>query len=312
MVGVEEARREGEGVREWEARRLRAIHGVDQRAPWAVFSHPALGESGAVRVAQAGADSSRFVPGTSSVVWGAAFALCRYLCDATSAHAEAEAEGKGEAEGEGKGEGRDQGWGRGHHAGQATYAETCALARRGVVTRETVAVELGAGLGLVGLAVAALGALRVVVTDAETGLLRANVEGAGLANAACAELCWAAGAHAGGGDAAVNAFRDALPCRPHLIVASDVIYMQGTQDMVKLADTVSALASDDTAVLIAFEERGDWGCVGEFWDAAREAGLEGDSIELGADLEGVGGVGDADRILLRLRKRSPAPAPARR
>ena len=115
-----------------EAEALFKIHGVDQRSAELAFSHPALGgEDAPVRMRQDGSTSKAFVPGTSTVIWPCAYSLGDYLCDATTAYRAKLGDG----------------------VGDATEA-----ARGGAVTADTVAVELGAGLGL-GLTGAAIATL---------------------------------------------------------------------------------------------------------------------------------------------------------
>ena len=147
-----------------EAEALFKIHGVDQRSAELAFSHPALGgEDAPVRMRQDGSTSKAFVPGTSTVIWPCAYSLGDYLCDATTAYRAKLGDG----------------------VGDATEA-----ARVGAVTADTVAVELGAGLGLGGMVAARLGARHVAITDSTPAAASRNVQANGLGNAHVSELCW--------------------------------------------------------------------------------------------------------------------------
>ena len=197
-------------------------------------------------------------------------------------------------------------------------AELAAAARDGVITSETVVVELGAGLGLPGLVCAALGAKAVVLTDAWCEPLRTNVAAAALPNARMEELWWcrsderpvaadddvvpdrSEGASAAD-PTAVETLLRSLPCRPHLILGADICATQPKRDMEALADTMASLAAPYSEVLVGYEDRENWTTLEFFWEAAEFARLDGDSEEL-TTIEGHNACGsDADLMLLNLR-----------
>ena len=152
-------------VKAKEAEALFKIHGVDQRSAELAFSHRALGgDEAPVRMRQDGSTSKAFVPGTSTVIWPCAYSLGDYLCDATTAYKAKLDDGA---------------------AGDATEA-----AAVGAVTADTVAVELGAGLGLGGMVAARLGARHVAITDSTPAAAARNVDANSLGNAHVSELWW--------------------------------------------------------------------------------------------------------------------------
>jgi predicted nicotinamide N-methyase len=338
---------DAEAARVLEMAALFKIHGVDQRSSELLYVHPALGgDETPIRLRQEGSNSSKFVPGTSTVIWPCAYSLGDFLCDATVANRESD---------------------------DPLREDPTHAASLGAITPLTVVVEVGAGLGLAGLVAARLGAKRVSITDATTVAARRNLETSGLTNATVDELWWrragwrrararARGAkkHARAGDALVTERVDWSPAAsrsdddsasesesdeeptnapnadetvsslkesllaclpregdgyPHLIIASDVCYSQGRLEMQMLADTVGALCGDETRVLIVFEDRGDccWGTLQHFWRAAETAGLEGESTPVdailigGAKRKGEGRHNDSERLLLRLRRTRRAP-----
>ena len=141
---------------------------------------------------------------------------------------------------------------------------------------------LGAGLGLVGLTAAALGAQHVLLTDGAPAAARENAEASGLDNVAVAECVW--GRQAAGQWEAVE-----------VVLASDVIYNQGALPMQQLVQAASAMARTGTRWLLAYEHREDWETLDAFWEAARAEGWEGE----GGPVEGW----DEDQLLLDLTKK---------
>ena len=295
-----------------EAEALFKIHGVDQRSAELAFSHPALGgEDAPVRMRQDGSTSKAFVPGTSTVIWPCAYSLGDYLCDATTAYRAKLGDG----------------------VGDATEA-----ARVGAVTADTVAVELGAGLGLGGMVAARLGARHVAITDSTPAAASRNVQANGLGNAHVSELWWrrAAWRRAPKRDGdesesdiddepdevptaedAVKSLLASLPDgrAPHIVIGSDICYSQGKQEMQALVDTLAAMCEPSrTTAYVVFEDRGDccWGTLNYFWTAAESAGLVGDPTPVqdvaidGKKRSGPGRHNDSERLLLRLTKRAAA------
>ncbi|XP_076025881.1 protein N-lysine methyltransferase METTL21A [Genypterus blacodes] len=109
-----------------------------------------------------------------------------------------------------------------------------------------VAIELGAGTGLVGIVAALLGA-KVTITDREPALdflsanVKANLPADPLGSASVSELTWGEGLHrypAGGFD---------------LVFGADIVYLEDT--FVPLLQTLEHLCSDATVVLLSSKIR---------------------------------------------------------
>ena len=264
------------------------IHGVDQRAAFVELRHDALRRADArgaedgpsasrdgVRARQRGSACADFVGDTSSVVWPIALRACARFCDATG-----RARGEGGAEGEGE-----------------TRARTCARAREMVITRETRVLELGSGIGVLGMVLARLGAARVTMSDANVGLCEANANEDGAKNLETKTLLWAR--KDGECWREVCEYGDALEASgglPHLIVGTDLLYSQTRETFSALADTVARLSDEHTAIVIGYEDRGDWESLATFWDVCEEAGLFGEAVPFSDD------DADDDLLLIRLRK----------
>ena len=137
------------------------------------------------------------------------------------------------------------------------------LCRNSSLVKGKRCVELGAGVGLVGMVVAALGA-DVVMTDLEAGLPLLEVNAARSTAAAVggsikvAELFWGNEQHI---DALGRYTFD-------VVLATDVIYHQGADVMTALVHSISELLSPEGACLLCYEFRDDWATVAEFQDAA--------------------------------------------
>ena len=137
------------------------------------------------------------------------------------------------------------------------------LCRNSSLVKGKRCVELGAGVGLVGMVAAALGA-DVVMTDLEAGLPLLEVNAARSTAAAVggsikvAELFWGNEQHI---DALGRYTFD-------VVLATDVIYHQGADVMTALVHSISELLSPEGACLLCYEFRDDWATVAEFQDAA--------------------------------------------
>ena len=93
------------------------------------------------------------------MVWPMCRAVAEAFCDATQRWNTSEGA-------------RDDGRGR-------TRAETCALAKELVITPDTRVIEVGAGIGLLGIVLARIGAKRSTITDDNVRLLSENVSSSG-------------------------------------------------------------------------------------------------------------------------------------
>jgi predicted nicotinamide N-methyase len=225
-----------------------------------------------VKVSQRGSASKAFKANTSSVIWPISLVASEKFCEA-SARRE-----------------RNEGAERG---------ERCDLARVLVVTEHTNIVELGSGIGLLGIVLARLGAASVTLTDESMELLLENVAASGCRNAEAKRLVWAIEEDGGESWAEVKAFTSAFVdthgARPDLILGTDLLYSQTEETFRALVSTLSELADEDTAILIGYEDRGDWSQLGIFFELAEGAGLFGESEPFSEDNE--------DLLLISLRKR---------
>jgi hypothetical protein len=169
------------------------IHGCDQRSATVCFRHEALeaaeddddacrsvgceqtrssSDGGVVEVSQRGSGSKQFVANTSTVIWPICLVAAERFCDATLGYRRG---------------------GCGGTAGEREQSERrrlCELARELIVTRDTRVLELGAGLGMLGIVLSRLGA-HVTLTDESLELLGDNVSASGSARARAAKLEWA-------------------------------------------------------------------------------------------------------------------------
>ena len=166
-----------------------------------------------------------------------------------------------------------------------------------MITRETRVLELGSGIGVLGMVLARLGAARVTMSDANVGLCEANANEDGAKNLETKTLLWAR--KDGECWREVCEYGDALEASgglPHLIVGTDLLYSQTRETFSALADTVARLSDEHTAIVIGYEDRGDWESLATFWDVCEEAGLFGEAVPFSDD------DADDDLLLIRLRK----------
>lgn len=148
-------------------------------------------------------------------------------------------------------------------------------------------VELGAGLGLVGAAAAALGAAHAVLTDCEEALPllernRRRLAEDGVA-VHVARLHWGCAAdHEAllGGTAKADA---AEPSAFDVVLASDVV-VAGFDTAALFASCKALLArSSSGLLLLGFEFREDWETIGTFIERAEAAGLSCSHVALDAN-----------------------------
>ena len=150
-------------------------------------------------------------------------------------------------------------WGAGYALGEM-------LLRDGLPERPEV-VEVGSGTGIAGLAAAAAGASRVVLTDLPGGVpllnatIQRNAEGVEGAAVLAASLEW-------GDDAAAAAACGPSGC--DLVLAADVLYSGEACVHAALRSTLVALAAPrDARILHAYEER--WADVVALWRSGLES-----------------------------------------
>jgi len=163
------------------------------------------------------------------------------------------------------------------------------------LVRGKTVLELGAGIGIVGAAAAALGARRTVITDCEEALplLRRNKERLAEAGVTVeiAKLYW--------GDASDHACVLGLLEEGKgfdVIVGSDILIAGFDTDL--LWASCEALGSRDAAetatVLVGYEFREEWETVGTYIGFAEAAGFSVKHMPLGAHLASSDAVADAD------------------
>jgi predicted nicotinamide N-methyase len=138
------------------------------------------------------------------------------------------------------------------------------LCRNSSLVKGKRCVELGAGVGLVGMVAAALGA-DVVMTDLEAGLPLLEVNAARSKAAAVggsikvAELFW-------GNEQHIEAVgRHTFD----VVLVTDAICHQEVDVMRALAHSISELLTADGACFLSYEFRDDWCSAADFQDAAK-------------------------------------------
>lgn len=153
-------------------------------------------------------------------------------------------------------------------------------------------IELGAGIGLTGIAAAALGASEVVLTDvpAAMSLLRANAAAASASHEGCRliaqELLWGEQAH----------IEQALSRGAYeVVLGADILYFQSKEDVVKLVATMDGLLAAGGAVLLAYEWREDWETTDAFHCECAARGLHSEQRPLRGPL---GEVDEDEAVLL--------------
>ena len=126
-------------------------------------------------------------------------------------------------------------------------------------------LEVGSGVGIVGITAAAIGAESVTVTDAHVQLLTENVKRSKLTNVTVKKLVWG---------------KTELEEAPELIVGSDIIYNQGPEVMAALVSAVEYFGKKRVGLqfLLAYELRTDWESLRAFRTGATEAGFEIENI----------------------------------
>lgn len=293
-----------ETVEDW-----KRIHGCDQRSATVCFRHEALEAAedddddecrsvgcgrqtrsssggGVVEVSQRGSGSKQFVANTSTVIWPICLVAAERFCDATLGYRRGGCGGTAAAK---AGEGE-----------QSERRRLCELARELIVTRDTHVLELGSGLGMLGIVLSRLGA-HVTLTDESLELLGDNVSASGSARARAAKLEWAIRDEGNGQWTAVEKFAKEYKSThsdelPHLILGTDLLYSQTKRTFRALVHTMAELADEDTTILIGYEDRGDWSQLATFFEFGEAVGLYGSAEPFSDDNE--------DLLLISLKRRS--------
>ena len=293
-----------ETVEDW-----KRIHGCDQRSATVCFRHEALEAAedddddecrsvgcgrqtrsssggGVVEVSQRGSGSKQFVANTSTVIWPICLVAAERFCDATLGYRRGGCGGTAAAK---AGEGE-----------QSERRRLCELARELIVTRDTHVLELGSGLGMLGIVLSRLGA-HVTLTDESLELLGDNVSASGSARARAAKLEWAIRDEGDGQWTAVEKFAKEYKSThsdelPHLILGTDLLYSQTKRTFRALVHTMAELADEDTTILIGYEDRGDWSQLATFFEFGEAVGLYGSAEPFSDDNE--------DLLLISLKRRS--------
>lgn len=277
-----------ETVEDW-----KRIHGCDQRSATVCFRHEALEAaededavgceqtrlSGVVEVSQRGSGSKQFVANTSTVIWPMCLVAAERFCDATLGYRRG---------------------GCGAREQQSERRRLCELARELIVTRDTHVLELGAGLGMLGIVLSRLGA-HVTLTDESLELLGDNVSASCSARAKAAKLEWAIRDEDDRKWTSVERFAKEYKIAhsdelPHLILGTDLLYSQTKRTFRALVHTMAELADEDTTILIGYEDRGDWSQLATFFEFGEAVGLYGSAEPFSDDNE--------DLLLICLKKRS--------
>lgn len=291
-----------ETVEDW-----KRIHGCDQRSATVCFRHEALEAAeddecravgceqqtrscvagGVVEVSQRGSGSKQFVANTSTVIWPICLVAAERFCDAALRYR------RGGFGGTVAKAGKDE---------QPERRRLCELARELIVTRDTRVLELGAGLGMLGIVLSRLGA-HVTLTDESLELLGDNVSASGSARARAAKLEWAIRDEGDEQWTAVEEFANEYKSAhsgelPHLILGTDLLYSQTKRTFRALVHTMAELADEDTTILIGYEDRGDWSQLATFFEFGEAVGLYGSAEPFTDDNE--------DLLLICLKKRSGA------
>eukprot|EP01062_Namystynia_karyoxenos_P057396 TRINITY_DN4842_c2_g1_i5.p1 TRINITY_DN4842_c2_g1~~TRINITY_DN4842_c2_g1_i5.p1 ORF type:complete len:422 (+),score=125.76 TRINITY_DN4842_c2_g1_i5:78-1268(+) len=151
--------------------------------------------------------------------------------------------------------------------------------RRAEAVRGRGVIELGAGIGLVGILAAAMGASSVVLTDIGDALplLRTNVAANPVADCDLfvERLFW--------GDAADAARVLGLCGGVDLILGADVVYNQPEAELLALACAVDALrcgAGRGARFALAYGHRGDWMSNVAFFDEMQRLGYDAEQSSL--------------------------------